>query len=243
MKQPALSTHFSSSTEEVAQTFPYKAINKNKGCGKMQRWSNKSPLESSDTSIEDQQKIRMEPGTPTCHSKSEQVAKATLSLKWRSQWKLIKKSRKNEHTSNIMSQSRKSLPMQAALNWIPLNRNDLKMMIPMQCQLSPPLIANSFQNPKPKNNKVQEHALDADSKDDTDNSSTVPTTTQDFNPVKASPYEWRVCNDEWLQAIMQTAMNDATVPGIPTIDHVEHLTHPNPPTSTSPSHSDLHPCS
>jgi len=87
--------------------------------------------------------------------------------------------------------------------------------------------------PKPKLAELQEHALDADNEDDTD-WSTFPLGAQDYNLVKASPYEWCVCNDAWLQAVMYTSMNDSTVLGIPTINHVKHLVHPDPLAWISP---------
>jgi len=77
--------------------------------------------------------------------------------------------------------------------------------------------------PEPKPAETHEHALDVDNEDDTDRS-TFPSGAQDYNQVQVGPYEWHVRQDAWLQAVMQMAMNDNTVPGIPTIDHVEHLT-------------------
>jgi len=73
-----------------------------------------------------------------------------------------------------------------------------------------------------------------ENEDDT-NQSTFPSGAQDNNPVKASLYEWHVHNDAWLQAVMHTSMNDLTVAGIPTIDHVEHLTRLNTTARISPT--------
>jgi len=87
--------------------------------------------------------------------------------------------------------------------------------------------------PRPKSAEVHEHALDADNEDNTVNS-TFPSGVQDYNPTKASLYEWQVCNGAWLQAVMQTAMNSSMVPGIPTIDQVKHPTCPDPPACISP---------
>jgi len=87
--------------------------------------------------------------------------------------------------------------------------------------------------PKPKVEEVHKHGSDTDNKDDTDNS-TFPSRAQDYNLIKASPYEWQVCNDAWLQAVMRTAMNDPTVPRIPTINHVKHLAQLDPPACISP---------
>jgi len=52
-------------------------------------------------------------------------------------------------------------------------------------------VVNGKLFPKPKSAKTHEHALNADNEDDTD-CSTFPSGAQDYNPVKASPYEWHV---------------------------------------------------
>jgi len=43
--------------------------------------------------------------------------------------------------------------------------------------------------PKPKLTEIQEHASDANNEEDT-NHSTSPSSAQDYNPIKASPYKW-----------------------------------------------------
>jgi len=93
--------------------------------------------------------------------------------------------------------------------------------------------------PAPKDNETQEHPSDADNEDYTDHS-TFPFGAKDYNKISAGPYEWRARQDAWLQVVMRTAMNDNTVPGIPTIDHVEHLVRSDPPARPYPAPTRTH---
>jgi len=56
---------------------------------------------------------------------------------------------------------------------------------------------------------------------DTATSTTATTSTSTgTNKVAVFPYEWRELNDEWLSLAMRAAMNDTSIPGIPSIDHI-----------------------
>jgi len=48
----------------------------------------------------------------------------------------------------------------------------------------------------------------------------TPSATPAFTHVEVLPYEWRERNNEWLNLAMRASMNDASVPGIPAIDHI-----------------------
>jgi len=58
---------------------------------------------------------------------------------------------------------------------------------------------------------------------------TFPNEPQDLNPIKATSYDWQVCNDQWLNTVVQMAIKDTEIPGISMIDHIEHLVHLTPP--------------
>jgi len=55
---------------------------------------------------------------------------------------------------------------------------------------------------------------------DTATSTTATTSTSTVTKVAVFPFEWREINDEWLSLAMRAAMNDTSIPGIPSIDHI-----------------------
>jgi len=58
------------------------------------------------------------------------------------------------------------------------------------------------------------------STDNVDSTATTTSTSTAINKVAVFPYEWRERNDEWLSLAMHAAMNDVSIPGIPSIDHI-----------------------
>jgi len=88
--------------------------------------------------------------------------------------------------------------------------------------------------PAPKKDKMQEHLSNADNEGDTD-CLTFQSGAANFHKISAGPYEWRTQHNAWLQAVMRTTMNDTTVPGIPTIKHVDHIAQQDPPACPSPA--------
>jgi len=193
-------------------------------------WTKKSPSDSSDTLIEGQRK---NPTEANLDLRRTEVKQALVSATSESEKPMdIDQDEHKKHAcipNNVsIKEPNPGSPDTGTPEQKCLKNDDLEttsVATAVNCKLFP----------EPKATEIQEHPSNANNEDDMD-WSTFPNEAQDYNLVKASPYEWQAHQDTWLQAVMRTAMNDTTVPGIPTINHVEHdLAWPEPPAQVSPT--------
>jgi len=229
MKPLDFPPHFQSSADPEHPLSPSQLSPLTMGRNRQRRWAKKSLSDSSDTSIEGQRKNPTESILDQSTVEIEHASALATS-----------ESEKPMEIDQEDQKKRARVPYNVSIQ--EPNPGSPETSTPEQKRLknddsdttSVATVVNRELFPEPKANETQEHPSDADNDDDTDHS-TFPTSAQDYNPVKVAPYEWRVRHDAWLQAVMRTALNDTTVPGIPTIDHVEHLVRSDPPARVSPT--------